>query len=74
MGKKYNCNQLKCAYRVYGGCRPCKQCKAPPNELDDNCDICYGCSKDEGILRWDDSVSTEDETVKEELKPIEVKI
>jgi len=70
------CNQLKCGYKIYGGCRPCKQCNALPNELNDNCDVCYCCSVDEGLLRWDDGddeIKEEDIKTKQELKPMEIK-
>ena len=75
------CNQLKCAYKIYGGCRPCKDCGAEPSILDDNCPTCWNCSKDLGILRWDDdndtseddSIKNKPDEVKQELKPIEVK-
>lgn len=73
------CNQLKCAYKIYGGCRHCKDCGAEPLILDDNCPTCYNCSMDEGILRWDsasdmnENVKNKPDKVKQELKPIEVK-
>ena len=63
------CPQIKCCYNIYGGCRPCKLCNAPPNLLDSNCDICHNCCFDEGLLRWDDNLppfEEEDETQKNE--------
>jgi len=80
--KKVKCPQLKCAYIMGGGCKNCKQCDCEPNMINENCDICYNCSKDEGILRWDNQdENTEEqkdtETIQEEIKvkekPIEVK-
>ena len=61
--KKVKCPQTKCIYNHYGGCRPCKQCKTEPNVIDESCDVCWNCSNDLGILRWDDN---EDELTDEE--------
>jgi hypothetical protein len=36
------------------GCRSCDICKSKSYILDDDCDRCYNCSMDEGVLRWDD--------------------
>ena len=53
--KKYKCDQKKCVYLQLGtGCRKCEDCGIEPYILDDNCPRCWNCSKDEGILRWDD--------------------
>jgi hypothetical protein len=67
MAKKIKCNQTRCGY-LYNGCRTCKSCGAEPFLLDDNCDVCWNCSKDEGILRWDDSYSKLTEADFEKLK------
>ena len=70
---KTKCKQVKCGYQ-FGGCRACEICKCEPNMVDENCDRCYNCENDEGILRWSDKKENEDEIKqKEEMKPIEVK-
>jgi len=48
------CDQMKCAFNQYGGCRACQVCGAEPHEIDENCDRCWNCKSDEGVLRWDD--------------------
>lgn len=68
---KTNCPQTKCAFNMLGGCRRCGVCNCEPNVIDDNCDKCWNCSHDEGILRWDDN---QEKIVEEEaeLKPMEI--
>ena len=82
MVKKVKCPQMKCGYNIMGGCRNCKLCDCEPNVINEDCDICWNCSMDEGILRWDDktndtseddSIKNKEDEVKQELKPIEVK-
>jgi hypothetical protein len=73
------CDQQKCGYYQMGfGCRACDSCGAEPYMLDDNCDRCWNCCKDEGILRWEDNYNQEDvkqtEQDKEEEKPLEMEI
>lgn len=54
--KLRNCDQKRCGYIIMGiGCRECDTCQAEPYILDDNCYRCWNCSKDEGILRWNDN-------------------
>lgn len=80
--KKVKCPQMKCAYNTFGGCQACEVCDCEPNVIDEDCDRCWNCSRDEGILRWDsetaDNENTQDELnkdeeIKEELKPMEIK-
>lgn len=67
------CEQIKCGFLHMGGCKPCDSCKSAPFIVDENCDRCWNCEHDEGILRWDDdSVIKEEKQV--ELVPMEVKI
>ncbi len=68
------CPQNKCIYNHFDGCRPCKQCNCKPNYIDEKCDICWNCSNDLGILRWDDDEQElndeEKELLKERIKSI----
>lgn len=74
MTKLRNCNQTKCSFYIIGqGCRKCKQCGAEPFIVDDNCDVCWNCENDEGLLRWDDD-NINEEKQKEKLKPIEIPV
>lgn len=70
--KKVNCPQTKCIFNIMGGCRPCKQCKTEPNIIDENCDVCWNCANDLGILRWDDDELTDEkkEIIKQRLTKI----
>ena len=68
MKKMVKCDQIKCGYNICGGCRPCKTCSAKPHEINEDCDTCWNCHSDEGILRWDN------EKPYNELKEIEVVI
>jgi hypothetical protein len=53
--KLRNCEQDKCAFIQMGfGCRACDTCKTESYLLNDDCDRCWNCSKDAGILRWTD--------------------
>jgi hypothetical protein len=70
--KKVNCTQTQCIFNVLGGCRACKQCGCEPNAIDENCDVCWNCAHDLGILRWEDGGNIE-EKQKEIEKPIEEK-
>jgi hypothetical protein len=78
MKKLNKCEQNKCGFLIMGvGCKSCKSCKAEPYLIDDNCEVCWNCSHDEGILRWDEN-EDENETIiqeieKEEEKPIEIR-
>ena len=64
--KKYKCDQMKCAFMTMGiGCQACDSCKTEPYILDENCDRCWNCSKDLGILRWDNNGE-----IKEEQKQV----
>jgi len=66
------CNQSKCIFNQLGfGCRRCQLCNAEEYNINDNCDRCWNCQGDEGILRWDDNEEVEE--TQAELKPIEVK-
>jgi len=74
MKKLTSCNQQKCAYLQMGmGCKPCKICKAESYIINENCDCCWNCSKDEGILRWDDD-NNKPQDIKDKNKPIEIDI
>ncbi len=70
------CNQTRCGFLSFGGCRKCDSCGAEPNIVDDNCDRCWNCEHDEGDLRWDDKGVSEEQKEKEklELKPIEIPV
>jgi hypothetical protein len=74
---KIECDQKKCGYLQMGmGCRACETCNTEPYILDSNCDRCWNCCKDEGILRWDDNNThideKQDEKKREEEKPMEI--
>jgi len=75
--RKLKCPQTKCVFNQIGGCQACSICKCEPNVIDENCDKCWNCAKDSGVLRWnfgEAEVEAEAETEKKiELKPIEVK-
>ena len=71
--KKIKCPQMRCSYNHMGGCQNCKICDCPPNEINDNCDRCYNCSMDEGILRWDSENVNNEQDEKVEVKPMEIK-
>lgn len=69
------CNQKQCAFlKLNLGCCPCKECKAIPFMVRDDCDICYNCENIPNSCRWDDetTIDTEDKQIEKE-KPIEVK-
>lgn len=64
------CNQKKCCFIKMGyGCHACKQCKAAPFVLDEKCDVCFNCSRDEGLTRWDNDEPATEEQLKK-LKEI----
>ncbi len=74
MTKYVKCEQKKCAFYIMGrGCRRCKDCGAEPYVLDDDCPTCWNCSRDEGLLRWDDFDMKEDEKQAEKDKKEEEK-
>ena len=70
------CDQMKCTFNQIGGCRKCELCGAEPNEINDDCDKCWNCKSDEGVLRWDNSndgeVIFEAEENKEQEKLLKV--
>jgi len=69
------CDQVKCVFNQMGGCRPCAVCNAKPNEINDNCDRCWNCRSDEGLLRWDNNNDEKEEIAeakKEKEQIIEV--
>jgi len=47
--------ELKQFYAVTGVSDACETCKAEPYMIDENCDTCWNCSHDLGILRWDNN-------------------
>lgn len=53
--KTTRCGQINCIYNLDGGCRSCETCRAEPNEINEDCDTCWCCQGDEGVLRWDNS-------------------
>ena len=60
------CVQRKCSFNMFAGCKPCKDCKAPPNIVDSDCDTCFCCCHDQGVLRWDDNSPFTIEDIKQE--------
>ena len=54
METKVRCPQKKCSFNIIigMGCRACEECGCEPNIIDENCDRCLNCSRDEGDLRW----------------------
>ena len=61
------CKQDKCTFLLMGvGCRECDTCKASPYILDDSCDRCWNCSRDIGVLRWNDE--TDNDNIEDKLK------
>jgi len=70
--KKVKCPQMKCCYNIMGGCRNCKICNCEPNIIDEDCDVCWNCANDEGILRWDNEVDFKREETNQ-IKPMEIK-
>jgi len=62
-----------------GGCQKCEECGAEPNVIDENCDTCISCYRNNGKLRWDNSRGKipdreQTATIKQELKPMVVVI
>lgn len=51
------CSQDKCGFLKAGmGCRKCKECNSAPFMVEeDACSLCWNCSHDEGVLRWDNN-------------------
>lgn len=73
---KTQCDQTKCTFLQIGmGCRNCDTCGTEPYLIDDNCDRCWNCKSDEGILRWNSDTPVEEQKDKDKkkkkLKPIE---
>jgi len=83
--KETKCPQTKCSFNIIMGmgCRSCEECGCKPNVIDENCDRCLNCSREEGDLRWgnithDDEkvevgIRTETKKENELIKPIEIK-
>jgi len=62
------CQQYKCSFRK-NGCRPCEDCGAEPNFVNENCQRCFDCEYKEGKLRWSDgSEEKEDNKILIEVK------
>jgi len=59
---------MKCAYNIQGGCRKCETCGAEPHEINEDCDACWCCQGDEGILRWDNSKEPTSQDIKQLLQ------
>jgi hypothetical protein len=77
--KKSKCPQTKCVFNQLGvGCRKCKVCGCEPYMVNDNCDKCWNCSKDMGVLRWDmdneDKVEEKNANKNEEEKEEKIKL
>ena len=68
-GELFKCNQKHCAYNVNGGCKPCEECGAEPNKVNDRCMKCWNCENKEGELRWEDTNKNK-ETEEEKEKDI----
>jgi len=75
-----DCPQTKCIFNQMGGCKNCEVCNAEPNIINEDCDRCWNCAYDEGVLRWDDNKETETEKNKileiadsDFEKPMEIK-
>jgi len=63
------CNQTKCGYYIFGrGCRKCKECQAEPFVVSDDCDRCWNCEHDEGLLRWEDQNEIDKEEEREKVE------
>jgi len=60
MGEKLECNQIKCGF-FREGCKPCDECKAKANLVDDSCMRCWDCENKEGELRWGENSKSENE-------------
>ena len=72
-----NCPQNQCAFNgiCVGttndiGCQNCEECGCKPNMIDNNCDRCLSCSREEGDLRWGNP--TYNKEVEVEIKPMEI--
>ncbi len=71
---KVKCPQTKCGYNIMGGCQKCEICSCEPNVIDEDCDRCWNCSRDMGILRWDSETTDNEQDEKVEVKPMEIKV
>ena len=73
--KKIKCPQKKCSFnQIMGmGCRACEECGCEPNVIDENCDRCLNCCREEGDLRWG-SVTPDNKNIEVEvgIKPMEI--
>lgn len=59
---KRECNQTRCGYFIAGqGCKNCDECRIEPFMVDDECDRCWNCEHDEGLLRWDENIELEED-------------
>lgn len=45
------CKQMKCAFILDSRLCPVCICGAQPHIVNDECDACWNCMKDEGIIR-----------------------
>lgn len=65
------CPQIKCGFLDSGLCRNCCECNCKPNYIDENCDRCLKCAREENVLRWEVDIIT---PVTEEEKAQLIKI
>ena len=45
------CLQTKCMFNNTPLCPQCSECNAHPNLVDENCDKCWNCEHDNGVVR-----------------------
>ena len=48
------CEQKICDLRGTGKCPHCRSCNASPDIVDDNCEICYCCEREQNFVRGND--------------------
>jgi len=78
MSNEIQCPQNQCSFNgiCIGtssvGCQNCEECGCQPNMIDNNCDRCLSCSREEGDLRWG-SPTDENKEVEVEIKPMEMR-
>ena len=71
--KTIKCLQKQCAFNNgISGCRACKNCGSPPNEINEKCEVCFDCEYKEGSCRWGDDVKKNDVVDKTKTKPMEI--
>jgi len=46
-----DCYAKQCEFHKKG-CKPCSECHAEPNKINDRCNRCFDCEQREGKLRW----------------------